>query len=144
VKQADNKTRRLGDKEVEGQRFPIQIEMISNCKTAKNFIETTQLHYTTHKMTLTTIPMKTTELISPYGGELVNLVVPEQDIVRVKNYAGKLPSIQISERIACDLELLATGGFSPLDRFPECPGQHETGQWRPFPDSHHLAGGTGS
>lgn len=61
--------------------------------------------------------MKTTELISPYGGELVNLVVPEQDIVRVKNYAGKLPSIQISERIACDLELLATGGFSPLDRF---------------------------
>jgi len=117
VKQADNKTRRLGDKEVEGQRFPIQIEMISNCKTAKNFIETTQLHYTTHKMTLTTIPMKTTELISPYGGELVNLVVPEQDIVRVKNYAGKLPSIQISERIACDLELLATGGFSPLDRF---------------------------
>lgn len=32
-------------------------------------------------------------------------------------YAGHLPSIQLSERAACDLELLATGGFSPLDRF---------------------------
>jgi sulfate adenylyltransferase len=31
--------------------------------------------------------------------------------------AATLPSIQISERSLCDLELLATGAFSPLDRF---------------------------
>lgn len=31
--------------------------------------------------------------------------------------AKDLPSIQLSERTLCDLELLATGGFSPLDRF---------------------------
>ena len=28
-----------------------------------------------------------------------------------------LPSVQLSERSLCDLELLASGGFSPLDRF---------------------------
>ncbi|HVR40343.1 MAG TPA: bifunctional sulfate adenylyltransferase/adenylylsulfate kinase, partial [Thermoanaerobaculia bacterium] len=35
----------------------------------------------------------------------------------LRRYAGTLPSIQISDRSACDLELLATGAFSPLDRF---------------------------
>lgn len=50
------------------------------------------------------------ELISPYGGTLVDLFDATAD-------ASSLPSIQISERSRCDLELLATGGFSPLDRF---------------------------
>jgi sulfate adenylyltransferase len=31
--------------------------------------------------------------------------------------ANRLPSIQLSSRSLCDLELLAVGGFSPLDRF---------------------------
>jgi sulfate adenylyltransferase len=35
----------------------------------------------------------------------------------LKAYATHLPSIQISEWSACDLELLATGAFSPLERF---------------------------
>jgi sulfate adenylyltransferase len=35
----------------------------------------------------------------------------------LKAYASRLPSIQISERSVCDLELLATGAFSPLKRF---------------------------
>jgi sulfate adenylyltransferase len=35
----------------------------------------------------------------------------------IKAHASTLPSIQVSERVACDLELLATGAFSPLDRF---------------------------
>jgi sulfate adenylyltransferase len=35
----------------------------------------------------------------------------------VKRYASQLPSIQLSERAVCDLELLATGAFSPLDHF---------------------------
>lgn len=58
-----------------------------------------------------------TRLISPYGDTLVNLLVPASQHAEVKAYANRLPSIQISERAACDLELLATGGFSPLDRF---------------------------
>src|SRR5207237_1992842 len=32
-------------------------------------------------------------------------------------HASQLLSIQVSERSVCDLELLATGAFSPLDRF---------------------------
>ena len=56
-------------------------------------------------------------LIPPYGGELVDLMIPEDQQPEAKAYAGTLPSIQISERVACDLELLATGAFSPLDRF---------------------------
>ncbi len=57
------------------------------------------------------------ELISPYGGKLVDLLVPEHEQAHLKSYAAQLPSLQLSERSICDLELLAIGGFSPLDRF---------------------------
>jgi len=57
------------------------------------------------------------ELIQPYGGELVNLMVPVEARADVKAYGNQLPSIQISERTVCDLELLATGAFSPLKGF---------------------------
>ena len=60
---------------------------------------------------------KTASLISPYGGKLVDLMVPAEDLEHVKAYASRLPSIQISSRAECDLELLAVGAFSPLDRF---------------------------
>jgi sulfate adenylyltransferase len=58
-----------------------------------------------------------TKLIAPYGEKLVDLLVPAEELAHLKRYAGKLPSIQLSERSICDLELLATGAFSPLDRF---------------------------
>ena len=60
---------------------------------------------------------KEASLITPYGGRLVDLMVPEADQAEVKAYANRLPSIQLSPRAVCDLELLATGAFSPLDRF---------------------------
>jgi sulfate adenylyltransferase len=56
-------------------------------------------------------------LITPYGGTLVNLFVPSQEMEAVKAYAAGLPSLQVSERVMCDLELLACGAFSPLDGF---------------------------
>src|SRR5438309_11752125 len=59
----------------------------------------------------------TQTLISPYGGPLVNLRVPEEARAELKAYASTLPSLQLSERAMCDLELLAIGAFSPLDRF---------------------------
>ena len=65
--------------------------------------------------------MKDTEiapqLISPYGGTLVDLVVPDEGADELKAHASRLESVQLSERSICDLELLATGAFSPLDRF---------------------------
>jgi sulfate adenylyltransferase len=56
-------------------------------------------------------------LIAPYGNKLVDLIVPLEEQDEFKEYAGRLPSITISERTTCDLELLASGAFSPLDRF---------------------------
>ena len=61
--------------------------------------------------------MAKVKLIPPYGDTLVNLVVSSEEAKELKAHASELPSIQVSERIVCDLELLATGGFSPLDRF---------------------------
>lgn len=58
-----------------------------------------------------------TVLIPPHGGKLINLFVPEIELEELKRYAHQLPSIQLSDRAVCDLELLAVGAFSPLDRF---------------------------
>ena len=58
-----------------------------------------------------------TTLIPPFGGRLVDLLVPEDERAEALDYASTLPSLQISPRAVCDLELLASGGFSPLDRF---------------------------
>ena len=56
-------------------------------------------------------------LIEPYRGKLVDLVVAQQECSQLIAEASNLPSLQLSERSVCDLELLATGGFSPLDGF---------------------------
>jgi sulfate adenylyltransferase len=60
---------------------------------------------------------KYSTLIPPNGGKLIDLTVPAEAFDGLKGYASQLPSIQISPRSVCDLELLATGAFSPLDRF---------------------------
>jgi sulfate adenylyltransferase len=49
--------------------------------------------------------------------ELVDLLVTETNLAEELAYAKKLPTVRLSERAVCDLELLAVGGFSPLDRF---------------------------
>lgn len=57
------------------------------------------------------------ELITPYGGELIDLLVIGEEREELLEKSSRLPSVQISQRSLCDLELLATGAFSPLDRF---------------------------
>jgi sulfate adenylyltransferase len=61
--------------------------------------------------------MAKAKLITPYGGKLVNLVVEGKEREELLARAGKLPSIKITMRNLCDLELIATGGFSPLTTF---------------------------
>jgi len=56
-------------------------------------------------------------LIPPCGGSLVDLLVPEEEHSDFKQFASRLPSLQLSDRAVCDLELLASGGFSPLSQF---------------------------
>lgn len=56
-------------------------------------------------------------LIEPWGGALVNLVSQDEEHEELQGRAASLPRVQLTARNICDLELLATGGFSPLDRF---------------------------
>src|SRR3990170_1446979 len=60
---------------------------------------------------------KKEQLISPYGGELVNLVKTGAEREALIELANHLPDIRVSQRSLHDLELLAVGAFSPLDRF---------------------------
>ena len=56
-------------------------------------------------------------IIEPYGGTLIDLVVSNEEREVLINRASRLPAVQLTARNLCDLELLATGGFSPLNRF---------------------------
>lgn len=56
-------------------------------------------------------------LIAPYGGRLVNLFTAGREREELYEKAVTLPSVQLSVRAQCDLELLATGAFSPLTSF---------------------------
>ena len=51
-------------------------------------------------------------VIAPYGGTLVDLMLPAADQAAAKTAATK--SLECSDRNACDVELLVVGGFSPL------------------------------
>src|SRR5688572_29847047 len=61
--------------------------------------------------------MAKAKLIAPYGGKLVNQVVEGKEREELLTRAAQLPSIKITMRNMCDLELIATGGFSPLTTF---------------------------
>ncbi len=60
---------------------------------------------------------KINQLIAPYGGHLVDLLIKGEERETLLKQAGAYPSIQITPRQTHDLELFAVGAFSPLDRF---------------------------
>ncbi len=56
-------------------------------------------------------------LVKPHGGYLCSLLADEKRVSLLKDEARKAPSITLSQRQLCDLELLMNGGFSPLNGF---------------------------
>jgi len=54
---------------------------------------------------------QTSTLNSPCGGRLVELRVESEESEVLRRHASSLDSIQLTERSACDLELLAVGPF---------------------------------
>ena len=61
--------------------------------------------------------MTTSHLIAPHGGELVNLVVDSARAAELKAHSKEWPSWDLTARQVCDVELLLSGGFSPLRGF---------------------------
>ena len=57
------------------------------------------------------------KLIAPYGERLVSLLAEPDEREALRASAEQLPRLQLTARNLCDLELMATGGFSPLARF---------------------------
>ncbi len=57
------------------------------------------------------------QLIPPYGGHLVDLMVKGAEREEHIKLASTYPTVQLTPRQTHDLELLTVGGFSPLDRY---------------------------
>jgi sulfate adenylyltransferase len=57
------------------------------------------------------------DLIAPHGGELINLLADIDRTSSIKTESRDWPSLDLNERQLCDLELLLSGAFSPLQGF---------------------------
>ncbi len=61
--------------------------------------------------------MPTASLIPPHGGHLVNRIVDAARCRTLAEEAATLPSVELSPKQACDLEMIGIGAFSPLVGF---------------------------
>ena len=61
--------------------------------------------------------MAASPLIPPHGGTLINRFADADRARELTSAASGLPKITLSSKQACDLEMIATGAFSPLDGF---------------------------
>ncbi|MBA3490972.1 MAG: sulfate adenylyltransferase, partial [Rubrobacteraceae bacterium] len=61
--------------------------------------------------------LTTETAITPHGGELIDRVVPEEEIRERSMEAAELPKVPLSPRALSDLQMISTGVFSPLEGF---------------------------
>ncbi len=61
--------------------------------------------------------MAASSLIPPHGGTLINRFADAVRARELTSAASGLPKITLTTKQACDLEMIATGAFSPLDGF---------------------------
>ena len=59
----------------------------------------------------------TSHIIAPHGGELADLIATPERIAELKAHSREWSSWDLTSRQICDLELLISGGFSPLRGF---------------------------
>jgi sulfate adenylyltransferase len=59
----------------------------------------------------------TSHLIPAHGGELIHLIVEPNRAADLKAHSKEWPSWDLTARQVCDVELLLSGGFSPLRGF---------------------------
>ena len=59
----------------------------------------------------------TSHLIAPHGGELIDLIAAPGRAAELKSHSREWPSWDLTARQVCDVELLLSGGFSPLRGF---------------------------
>ena len=84
------------------------------------------------------------KLIDAYGGKLVDLAPTLDEQAELKQYASKLPTLQVSNRSLCDLELIATGLFRrstihERSRLPKCRSTNAPCEWDPVFHSDHAS-----
>jgi len=75
------------------------------------------------------------ETIAPHGGRLVNRLASAGEAAEWQGRLGGLPSVRLNNRQISDLEMIATGGLSPLTGFM---GEAE---YRGVVEEMHLPGG---
>ncbi|MEL6330224.1 MAG: sulfate adenylyltransferase [Planctomycetota bacterium] len=56
-------------------------------------------------------------LIAPHGGTLVNRLADDARASALRDEAAGLPKVVLSAKQSCDVEMIATGAFSPLTGF---------------------------
>src|SRR5258708_39424232 len=70
-----------------------------------------------HKRRFRILTTSSSHLIPAHGGELVQLIASAERSAELKAPAREWPSWDLTGRQLCDLELLLSGGFSPLQGF---------------------------
>ena len=59
--------------------------------------------------------MSTLTLIEPHGGKLCELLLKGEELEKATKEAINYPSITLTPRQLCDIELLLSGGFLSAD-----------------------------